>query len=707
MPTLSAGVMFHRHDPRKEKSTRRYRRAQSGGRLPIYNSRPKIWGPAAAANTATGSCMRSARRIPILDRESCKPAWTGRHGKRDWNQAFVCPHQNRLFIHFVEAEGTTLPATCGVGGRPFARMMLLLLYSRVPSISPPAIREEMSLVRRVFLSALLAGLGTRSAAIPARFSNITHVSATHHTSAATPAYSEITNAANSLLLHNVGQPPETIPAFNPIATNLENCHQSRTEAVDHNVNPTATGASASQSSTTIHASNLATGWNASEQLGTATHGRPLHLSTLPKNGHASASHTRVGLAAILLEPATVTSVHVPTPQTTPGGSEQNVDPSSLSSATSKQSHHTTPGPLSQTAVSDGRRQMDNDNDDTNNAITTANTRPTSIMVNDMDSSDGVGKLVSAVGDVATLSGADAKVLTQAPTASADATNALDVLLSALPSSVAESLESQFSATATEVSTTRPSSRPTTRPTTRTRPVSTTSTSASSIPTSSSSTITSSSTTFTISTRSTSNTISSTSSSPSSTSTNAPPTDSNSSRLENNAVAGIATGVTAGAVLIILAVVFFLRRRQQGKPFFGPRASQRSKTSGRAYPEIAWLYDPAPTPPNEPSSSHHQGEESASSLLPQVREPEMAAMAAAPLGSNPYRSPELRPAAGPESPLLPPNMPAARDESPGGSPSGSPRSSSQSPRRSARSSVNSSAGDGRRPLHAIFEEGHAQ
>lgn len=486
-----------------------------------------------------------------------------------------------------------------------------------------------------------------------------------------------------------------MPAFNPIATNWANCHDSRTEAVDHKVNPTATEESAS---TTIHA------FNASEQLGTA--GRPLHLSTLPKNGHASASHTRVGLAAILLEPATDTSVHVPTPQTTPGGSEQNVDPSSLSSATSKQSHHTTLGPLSQSAGSDGRRQMDNDNDDTNNAITTANTRPTSIMVDDMDSSDGVGKLVSAVGDVATLSGADAKVLAQAPTASADATNALDVLLSALPSSVAESLESQFSATATDVSTTRPSSRPTTRPTTRTRPVSTTSSSTSSIPTSSSSTITSSSTTFTTSTRSTSNTISSTSSSPSSTSTNAPPTDSNSSRLENNAVAGIATGVTAGAVLIILAVVFFLRRRQQGKPFFGPRASQRSKTSGRAYPEIAWLYDPAPTPPNEPSSSHHQREESASSLLPQVREPEMAAMAAAPLGSNPYRSPELRPA-GPESPLLPPNMPAARDESPGGSPSGSPRSSSQSPRRSARSSVNSSAGDGRRPLHAIFEEGHAQ
>ncbi|KAK4504122.1 hypothetical protein PRZ48_005037 [Zasmidium cellare] len=328
--------------------------------------------------------------------------------------------------------------------------------------------------------------------------------------------------------------------------------------------------------------------------------------------------------------------------------------------------------------------MDSDIDDTNEAIATATIQWNSVNVDEADSSDGVDNLVSAVGAVATLSGANAKAITQAPATTAEATDALDILLSALPSS-RYCHGRTFNDTA-EFETYHQTN------------------------------------------------------------------DKNETGIDdlkfniihidlnidlinhhiklidihnehtinkqqhqqhillpqlNNdfRTANRLRPTRKQRLLIILAVVFFLRRRQQGKPLFGPRASQRSKTSGRAYPEVAWLYDPAPTPPNEPSSPSrgHQRDESASSLLPQVRQPQMAAMAARPLGSNPYlRSPELGPA-GQESPLLPPNMPAARDESPSHSPT---RSGSQSPRRSARSSVNSSAGD-RRPLHAIFEETHAQ
>jgi hypothetical protein len=90
--------------------------------------------------------------------------------------------------------------------------------------------------------------------------------------------------------------------------------------------------------------------------------------------------------------------------------------------------------------------------------------------------------------------------------------------------------------------------------------------------------------------------SSTSLSAASATTAAPPSAPGRS-LPNNAIAGVATGITAGAVLVILAVVYILRRRQQrmstnaalgGKR--GPGA--RGSNGGSIYPEIAYLYDPA-------------------------------------------------------------------------------------------------------------------
>lgn len=91
-------------------------------------------------------------------------------------------------------------------------------------------------------------------------------------------------------------------------------------------------------------------------------------------------------------------------------------------------------------------------------------------------------------------------------------------------------------------------------------------------------------------------------------TAAPPATSDA-KLPNNAIAGVATGVTAGAVLFLLAVVYFLRRRQQqqsgsNKPFFsflpflgGRKRRGAASEKAAVYPEVAWIYDPTRTPPN--------------------------------------------------------------------------------------------------------------
>ncbi|KAK0803376.1 hypothetical protein LTR75_007958 [Friedmanniomyces endolithicus] len=84
------------------------------------------------------------------------------------------------------------------------------------------------------------------------------------------------------------------------------------------------------------------------------------------------------------------------------------------------------------------------------------------------------------------------------------------------------------------------------------------------------------------------------------------------QLKNASVAGIATGLAAAFVLFTLAAIYLYRRHQQGKPlpFFSSssssggrfsrlarsRGSKNNRDSQRAFPESAWLYDPARTPP---------------------------------------------------------------------------------------------------------------
>ncbi|KAI5367350.1 hypothetical protein Slin15195_G024770 [Septoria linicola] len=251
-------------------------------------------------------------------------------------------------------------------------------------------------------------------------------------------------------------------------------------------------------------------------------------------------------------------------------------------------------------------------------------------------------------------------------------NALGVLFSALPSDVASSIASEL-----DIDTTRflPAERTSRTRASTSRPTDTTSTTR----TSSASSI------FTTSTRS-----SSTASATDSSATTLAPTANTGNQLRQGSIAGIATGVTAGVVLILLTALLLARRRQQGKPFFGAMQRSTSKRSNRAYPEVAWLYDPATTPPR--TSENHSRAESGISLLPSTYEG-AAGVAGGAAGGRFYGNPEARPA-GPESPLLPPQLLYARDESPGSSPTGNGRG------RSARSSLQSVARMG--PIH---EEPH--
>lgn len=152
----------------------------------------------------------------------------------------------------------------------------------------------------------------------------------------------------------------------------------------------------------------------------------------------------------------------------------------------------------------------------------------------------------------------------------------------------------------------------------------------------------------------------------------------SDHIENKAIAGIVSGVTAGAVLIIIGVVFLLRRRQQGKRPFEHR---------KVYPEVAWLYDPAPTPSGSLHSRHDSGEE----VLLRPRQEEMEQVRV----ESPERSPHVT------SPLLPP--PTLANE---GSGSRGPLHGKTTIRTVRRSSASATASE-RRPLHAIFEESRPQ
>ena len=145
-------------------------------------------------------------------------------------------------------------------------------------------------------------------------------------------------------------------------------------------------------------------------------------------------------------------------------------------------------------------------------------------------------------------------------------------------------------------------------------------------------------------------------------------------ISNASVAGIASGLAAGAVLVSLAGLYLYRRKKQGKPLFGPRGSQRS--TGSYYPKSAWLYDP------QPSRTHSRaGSDSGQNLIPDPR-PDTVEMDGGGLAS-----PDMRPSRS-SSPLLPPAITVSRDESPGGSPGGSPHRS---------------GGRRSRPMMAIGEE----
>lgn len=338
-----------------------------------------------------------------------------------------------------------------------------------------------------------------------------------------------------------------------------------------------------------------------------------------------------------------------------------------------------------------------------------NSSPLDLVVNESFTSPGAMSTASSPG----LSFASTDQIFTAATMSAPAPeiteppNALGVLFSALPSNVASSIASEFDIDTTlflpiaDSSTKSQSqSRITTFPSSTT-PFSMTSTKATSSHDSTSFSITSSkatsshdssiSSTATQSTSTTSSTATqsslttsstatqstlTTSSFPSATSTETLPARGSSTKLSPGAIAGIAIGVAAGALCIMLAACLLLRRRRrQGKPLFSAISRSSSAKSQRVYPEIAWLYDPPEPTPRRPSR-HYQRGDSEMALLPTAYE------GAAGQDNNNNNSPLLPP---PQIPLL------AQSDSSG--------SSSRSGRgRSARSSIQSVSRMG-----AIYEE----
>ncbi|KAK4541956.1 hypothetical protein LTR36_007156 [Oleoguttula mirabilis] len=334
--------------------------------------------------------------------------------------------------------------------------------------------------------------------------------------------------------------------------------------------------------------------------------------------------------------------------------------------------------------------------------------------------------------------------TVAADGSAATTNALSILLSALPSNVASSFESEFDSfthqilgtSSTSDTTTEATTASATRPTAHTAMPSITRPTSHSLP---SKTASSTSSTSSISsTSSTLTTVASSSSSSSSASSATPSTSgaalphSGPGQLKNASIAGIATGVAAGAVAFFLIALYLLRRRSQGKSPFGPRGSQRSSKRGsrRIFPEVAWLYDPAMTPKEQPGSErgspHHTPNQSTSMLVADQeragagagmsgRNPSAYSLIPAPregaveMASAPY-SPPMHPARS-SSPLLAPGTAISTDDdssrrSNSASPPGR-RGDSRSPERrkgpKGRKSFGNSRTDLTRPMSAIHEE----
>lgn len=210
-------------------------------------------------------------------------------------------------------------------------------------------------------------------------------------------------------------------------------------------------------------------------------------------------------------------------------------------------------------------------------------------------------------------------------------------------------------------------------------------------------------------------VSSTSAAPSATSAAA----SSTSQLADASVAGIASGLVAGAVVLFLIGLWLWRQRGQGKlPFSRKKTSScpSGQRSGKRYfPESAWLYDPVRTPHNasSPPEAHHDRSHPVESVNPQmastanliaVPEPRKGVVE---LASAPP-SPPLDPRA--SSPLLASIAPLPRAGSPEGRKSGSrsPRrkggNGSEAPGgRRSRGSLAVSCADLQRPMSAIWEE----
>lgn len=272
-------------------------------------------------------------------------------------------------------------------------------------------------------------------------------------------------------------------------------------------------------------------------------------------------------------------------------------------------------------------------------------------------------------------------------------NALDVLLSALPSDIASSIEAGYNVLTQELAATsnpgatrptfnpagvstsisqptqhgstsheRPQSeytaRPTTQPSDRPNRTSSPTADESSRPTSpplirptstpSDQPATQMPTTLSTMTSSTaispSSTTTSTNASNSTTNAEATrPSVSPSQQQSNGTIAGVATGAAAGVVLIVLAVFFFLRRRQ--------RKRAATPDPKQAFPEVAWLYDPPRSPPRSISPPPQIG---AIAGIGPTRVPQR---------SSSSHAPEV---VVPESePLMAPGRAATRDNSPSG------------------------------------------
>jgi hypothetical protein len=135
--------------------------------------------------------------------------------------------------------------------------------------------------------------------------------------------------------------------------------------------------------------------------------------------------------------------------------------------------------------------------------------------------------------------------------------------------------------------------------------------------------------------------------PSSTIASSQPTITPERQQANGTIAGVATGAAAGAVLITLAIFFFLRRRQRNRSLKGVE-----EKASQPFPEVAWLYDPVRSPPRAQSPAPQNAE--AAGIL---------GASQAPSKRNSAHAPEVVMPEG--EPLLAPGRAATRDSSPGG------------------------------------------